>query len=94
MSPAIIDKFLWAAASSLGTLAVAYFVMGMKVSNELHLVKGQLIMLMQHFSAIQQVKEKHAVLDKTVEKTKYDLQHLYDRIKRLENQHANGSGHG
>lgn len=94
MTPAILEKLLWVAASSLGTLAVAYFVMGMRVSNELAFMKGQLSQLMQHFSTVQVVKEKHAVLDKTVEKARYDLNHLFERVKKIEDARANGSGHG
>jgi len=93
-SPDAIEKLLWVAASSLGTLAVSYFVMGMRVSNELAFVKGQLITLMAHFSTIQQVKEKHAVLDKAHEKTRFDVNHLFERVKSVEAKHVNGSGHG
>lgn len=93
-TPEVVEKLLWVASSSLGTLAIAYFVIGMKVSNDLAFVKGQLTTLMAHFGTVQVVKEKHAVLDKAHDKTKYDVQGLFDRVKKLEADRANGSGHG
>lgn len=94
MTPQIIEKLLWIAASSLGTLAVSYFVMGMKVSNELAHVKGQLQTLMAFFATVQKAKETIALVDKEVTKAKYDLNNLWDRVKKLEESRANGSGHG
>lgn len=94
MTAEITEKLLWVAASSLGTLAVSYFLIGMRVSNELAYVKGQLGILMTYFSTVQVVKEKHAVLDKTVDKARYDLNNLFERVKKIEDGRANGSGHG
>lgn len=90
MTPALIEKLLWCALSALLTGGGVYWT----VIRKLSFIEGQLTMLMHHFGMIQVVKEKHAVLDKAVEKQKYDLNLLFERLKKLEDGRPNGSGHG
>lgn len=90
MTPALIEKLLWAALSALLTGGAAYWTVVRKLS----FIEGQLSALNHYFGSVMALKEKHAVLDKDQTKNRYDLNHLFERVKRLEGGKANGSGHG
>lgn len=93
LSDILLHRVTWALGAAVIALVGAYFAFSREVTRDVHLIKGQLIMILQHFQQIHKLSEKHAVLDKEHDKTKADLDAAWRELRRLKLQGgSNGTG--
>lgn len=90
MTPDTLEKILYAALSALLTGGVAY----MAVGRDLAFLKGQNSMILQQLAIVGRLKDKLVAMELAQAKQNADLNHAFDKIRDVQRNVTNGSGHG